>query len=137
VGIRSTIPTGEFFPLARARKAQPKLEELPLWQEAVAAAEDKQAHDLRVLDLRGVTSFADHFIICHGANIRQNQAISDEIEVRLKRLGRYPSSIEGYDNAEWILLDYGDFLVHVFTEKARQYYDLERLWRDAKVVKTA
>lgn len=103
----------------------------------MAAAEAKQAHELRVLDLRGVTSFTDYFIICHGTNVRQNQAISDEIELRLKKLGRQPASIEGYENAEWILLDYGDFLVHVFTEKARQYYDLERLWRDAKVVPTA
>lgn len=143
-GIRSTIPTGEIVPLApprktavrktTPRKTAPQPAELPLWQEAVAAAEDKQARDLQVLDLREITSFADYFIICHGTNPRQNQAISDEIEIRLKHLGRYPASIEGYDNAEWILLDYGDFLVHVFSEKAREYYDLERLWRDAKVI---
>jgi ribosome-associated protein len=106
----------------------------PGWHEAVAAAEEKQAHNIRVLDLREVTSFADHFIICNGTNPRQNQAIADSIEIDLKHRGRYPSSIEGYDVAEWILLDYGDFLVHVFTEKSRAYYDLERLWRDAKVV---
>jgi ribosome-associated protein len=106
----------------------------PGWREAVAAAEDKQARDIRVLDLREVTSFADHFIICNGTNTRQNQAISDSIEISLKHLGRYPLSIEGYENADWILIDYGDFLVHIFTEKARAYYDLERLWRDAKVV---
>jgi ribosome-associated protein len=105
-----------------------------MWQEAVAAAEEKQAHNLHVLDLREVTSFADFFIVCNGTNIRQNQAISDAIEIRLKHLGRPPLSIEGYENAEWVLMDYGDFLVHVFTEKARQYYDLERLWRDAKVL---
>jgi ribosome-associated protein len=106
-----------------------------MWQEAAAAAEDKQARDLHLLDLREITSFADYFLICHGSNVRQNQAISDEIEMRLKKFGRYPSSIEGYENAEWILLDYGDFLVHIFTEKARAYYDLERLWRDGKVMK--
>jgi ribosome-associated protein len=105
----------------------------PGWREAVAAAEEKQAHNIRVLDLREVTSFADHFIVCNGTNTRQNQAISDSIEVSLKHLGRYPISIEGYDNADWVLLDYGDFLVHIFTEKARAYYDLERLWRDAKI----
>ncbi len=66
-------------------------------------------------------------MICNGTNIRQNQAISDAIEIDLKHQGRYPLSIEGYENADWILLDYGDFLVHVFTEKARGYYDLERL----------
>ena len=109
----------------------------PMWQEAVAAAEEKQAQNIRVLDLRDVTSFADYFIICNGTNIRQNQAISDEIEVSLKKLGEYPNSIEGYDNAEWVLLDYGDYLVHIFTEKSRAYYDLERLWRDAKVVDLA
>jgi ribosome-associated protein len=107
----------------------------PGWREAVAAAEEKQAKDIRVLDLREVTSFADFFVVCNGTNTRQNQAISNEIEVSLKHLGRYPISIEGYTNADWILIDYGDFLVHIFTEKARQFYDLERLWRDAKLVK--
>jgi len=106
-----------------------------MWRVAIEAAEEKQAKDLRVLDLRDVTSFADYFIICSGTNIRQNQAISDEIEIRLKHLGEYANSIEGYENAEWILMDYGDYLVHIFTEKARLYYDLERLWRDARVVK--
>lgn len=106
----------------------------PGWREAVAAAEEKQAKDIRVLDLREVTSFADFFVVCNGTNTRQNQAISNEIEVSLKHQGRYPISIEGYTNADWILMDYGDFLVHIFTEKARQYYDLERLWRDAKIV---
>ncbi len=108
-------------------------EETQFWREAVTAAEDKQAREIRVLDLRPVTAFSDYFVVCNGTNPRQNQAISDEIEIRLKKQGRYPLSIEGYDNAEWILLDYGDFLVHVFTEKARAYYDLERLWRDATV----
>lgn len=116
------------------RAAKPAAPAKEHWQEAVAAAQDKQAQNIRVLDLREITSFADYFIICNGTNIRQNQAISDEIEVRLKNLGDYPNSIEGYDNAEWILQDYGDFLVHIFTEKSRAYYDLERLWRDAKVL---
>jgi ribosome-associated protein len=84
------------------------------------------------LDLREVTSFADHFVICSGSNARQIQAISDEIAVQLRELGTLPRSIEGYDNAEWILADYGDFIVHVFSERARSYYDLERLWRQAK-----
>jgi ribosome-associated protein len=105
-----------------------------MWREAIHAAEDKQAKNLQVLDLRDVTSFADYFIICSGSNSRQIQAISDEIESRLKKLGEYPNSIEGYENAEWVLLDYGDYLVHVFSEKARLYYDLERLWRDARPV---
>ena len=106
-----------------------------MWRVAIQAAEEKQAKDLRVLDLREVTSFADYFIICTGSNIRQNQAIADEIEVSLKKLGEYAHSVEGRENAEWILMDYGDYVIHIFSEKARLYYDLERLWRDARVVK--
>ncbi|MBM3787052.1 MAG: ribosome silencing factor [Acidobacteria bacterium] len=101
------------------------------WQIAVQAAEEKQAVDLLALDLRGVTSISDVFIICHGRNSRQNQAISDEIERRLKDAGDRALSIEGYTNAEWILMDYGSFVVHVFSEKAREYYALDRLYRDA------
>jgi len=81
-----------------------------------------------------VASFADFFVVCSGTNTRQIQAIADEIEVQLQKLGEYPNSVEGYQNAEWVLLDYGDYLIHIFTEKARQYYDLERLWRDARTV---
>jgi ribosome-associated protein len=88
-----------------------------------------------VLDLRDVTTFSDTLIICSGANSRQNQTISNEIEVALKKQGDIPSSVEGYTNAEWILMDYGDYVINIFSEKARAYYDLERLWRDAKPVK--
>jgi ribosome-associated protein len=99
---------------------------------AVRAAQEKQAKDIRVLDLTGVTSFTDYFVICTGLNTRQNQAISDEVGLQLKRRGELPSSLEGYEQGEWILADYGDFLVHVFSPKAREYYALERLWRDGK-----
>jgi ribosome-associated protein len=108
-----------------------------MWLRAVRAADAKQAKDIRVLDLREITSFADHFVICSGSNPRQIQTIAEEIEQALKKAGERPHSVEGYDNAEWILLDYGDYLVHIFSEKARLYYDLERLWRDAKPVKVA
>jgi ribosome-associated protein len=108
-----------------------------MWLEAVRAAEEKQARNVRVLDLREVTSFADYFVILSGANSRQIQAIADEIHQRLKKLGEMPASMEGYDNAEWVLMDYGDYLVHIFSDKARLYYDLERLWRDAKTVELA
>jgi ribosome-associated protein len=101
----------------------------------VEAADSKQAKDIKVLDLREITTFADFFVVATGANARQIQAIADEIEIQLKQLDEYPHSVEGYQNAEWVLLDYGDYLIHIFTEKARQYYDLERLWRDAKTVK--
>lgn len=118
--------------LARPEKLQ-KTE--PFWLSAVHAAESKQAREIVVLDVREATSFADYFLVCSGANSRQIQAIADEIQKELKELGEYPSSIEGYGNAEWVLIDYGDFLVHVFSQKARVFYDLERLWRDARPVK--
>jgi ribosome-associated protein len=82
--------------------------------------------------VREISSFADYFMICSGANTRQIQAIADEIESKLKEAGEYPASVEGYQNAEWVLVDYGDFVIHIFSEKARAYYDLDRLWRDAK-----
>jgi ribosome-associated protein len=106
-----------------------------MWLTAVRAADAKQAKDIRALDLREITSFSDYFIICSGSNPRQIQTIADEIEQRLKKLGERAHNIEGYENAEWVLMDYGDYLVHIFSEKARLYYDLERLWRDAKPVK--
>ena len=87
-----------------------------------------------MLDLTGITSFADYFVIATGANTRNVQAIADEVGLRLKQRGELPSSLEGYNQAEWILADYGDFLVHIFSPKSRQYYDLERLWRSAKIV---
>jgi len=105
-----------------------------LWRVAVRAAEAKQAKDLHVLDLRAISAFADYFVIASGANARQIQAIADEVEQQLKKAGERALSIEGYDNAEWILMDYGDNLIHIFSEKARAYYDLERLWREAKLV---
>jgi ribosome-associated protein len=99
---------------------------------AARAAESKKAKDLLVLDLRDVTSFTEYFVICTAGNPRQAQAIADEIGKQLKQLGELPVSVEGYDTADWILLDYGDFLVHIFSETARSYYELERLWRHAK-----
>ena len=87
-----------------------------------------------MLDLREVTSFTDYFVICTGSNQRQIQAISDEVGLKLKDLGVLPMNLEGYNHAEWILADYGDFVVHIFSERARMYYDLERLWRQAKTV---
>jgi ribosome-associated protein len=87
-----------------------------------------------VLDLREITSFTDYFVICSVSNPRQGQAVADEIHKQMKDLGELPASMEGYDRAEWILMDYGDFLVHVFSEAARSYYDLERLWRHARQV---
>ena len=102
---------------------------------AVRAAESKKAIDIKVLDLTGITAFADTFVICTGANQRQVQAIADEVGQRLKKdAGELPNSLEGYNQGEWVLADYGDLLIHIFSPKAREYYDLERLWRNAKTV---
>lgn len=98
---------------------------------AVAAAEDKKGIDPVVLDLQPVANFTDYFLIVSGANSRQVQAIADEVADRLKKAGTRAARIEGYTAAEWVLLDYGDFIVHVFDQKSRGFYDLERLWRDA------
>ena len=107
----------------------------PSWLIAVRAAESKKATGMIVLDLTGITSFADFFVICTGSNQRQVQAIADEVGVQLKRqAGELPISVEGYNQAEWVLADYGDLLVHVFSPKSREYYSLERLWRGAKTV---
>ena len=100
-------------------------------RRALHSAAEKKALDPTVLDLRGISSFTDFFLIFTGANRRQVQAISDEIVEQMKRHGSPAARVEGYQNAEWILIDYGDFVVHVFEEKARRFYDLERLWREA------
>lgn len=102
---------------------------------AIACAEEKKAVRTSVLDLREIASFTEFFIITSGTNQRQVQAIADEIEEQLKKqLGDRPVRTEGYSTAEWILMDYGDFIVHIFDQKAREFYDLERLWRDARKV---
>lgn len=99
---------------------------------ALHAAAEKKALDVTVLDLRGVATFTDFFIIATGANKRQMQAITDEVVEQLKKHGTPAARVEGYQAAEWILVDYGDFIVHVFDQKARRFYDLEWLWREAK-----
>ena len=104
----------------------------PEVQLAVRSAADRKATEIVVLDLRQIASFAEYFVIASGANQRQVQAISDAIEENLKKqLSSRPVRIEGYNSAEWVLMDYGDFVVHIFNKEAREFYDLERLWRDA------
>ena len=99
---------------------------------ALHAAGEKKAHDLVVLDLREVASFTDYFVIASGTNVRQVQAVADAVQEQLrKHLSVKPARVEGYNSAEWVLLDYGDFIFHVFEDKSRRFYDLERLWRDA------
>ena len=105
---------------------------------AIAACQDKKAEEITILELeKGTGAFTDYFVVCSGTNPRQIQAIADEVEMRLKRAGLYPEHIEGYRQAEWVLLDYVDFVVHVFAEKARRYYELERLWKSARRLEPA
>ena len=106
--------------------------------EAISACQEKKAEELTVLELDQASgAFTDYFVMCSGTNPRQVQAISDEVELRLKRAGHYPNNIEGYKQAEWVLIDYVDFVVHIFSEQARKYYDLERLWKSAKKIEIA
>jgi ribosome-associated protein len=101
--------------------------------EAVNACLEKKAEEITILELdENSGAFTDYFVLCSGSNPRQIQAISDEVEERLEQAGLRLTHIEGYKQAEWILLDYVDFVIHVFSEKARKYYDLERLWKSAK-----
>lgn len=101
-------------------------------ETAVRAATDKKATEIVVLELKELASFTDYFIICNGRVNRQVQAITDEIVEKLRDIGVRTTHVEGYQMGEWVLLDYGDFIVHIFNEQSRRFYDLERLWRDAK-----
>ena len=107
-----------------------------LEQVKVAAhcADEKKALDIIVLRLAAITEFTDYFIICSGSSTRQTQAIADEITDQLKKVKVRPMHTEGHSTGQWILIDYGPFVVHVFTEESRRFYDLERLWRDAERV---
>jgi len=104
---------------------------------AVKALDDKKAIDVVVMDISAVASFADYFLLCSGDSSRQIHAIADEVAAKLAAQGYRSAHVEGYTNAEWILLDYGDLVIHIFSKKARAYYDLERLWRDAKTLDVA
>jgi ribosome-associated protein len=117
----------------------PSPESYQLLLAAAAACEDKKAEDIRILALDPSESgLTDYFLICNGANDRQNLAITEEIELRLKRdFGVYPNSVEGRRNAEWILLDYVDFIVHVFSAEKRAFYGLERLRKSATTISIA
>lgn len=98
---------------------------------AAQAALDKKAEDVRILDLRGITLIADYFVIASGRNVQQVQAITDHVRDRLEERGARPRGIEGYAAGRWVLVDYGDVVVHVFLDAERRYYGLERVWGDA------
>ena len=100
---------------------------------AIQACLDKKAEELSILEMeKGSGAFTDYFVLCSGTNPRQVQAIADEVELRLKAADLRPAHVEGYKQGEWILVDYVEFVVHVFSEKARKFYDLERLWKTAR-----
>jgi ribosome-associated protein len=106
--------------------------------EAIQACHDKKAEDVTIMELeQGSGAFTDYFVVCSGTNPRQIQAIADEVEDRLEKTGLRPAHSEGYKQAEWVLLDYVDFVVHIFSDKARKYYELERLWKSAKKLEPA
>jgi ribosome-associated protein len=113
------------------RKKQSELKQQV--SEAVAACQDKKAEEITILEMEaGSGAFTDYFVVCSGTNAKQIQSIADAVEDRLEAAGHRPVNKEGYKQAEWVLLDYLNFVVHIFTEKARKYYDLERLWKTAK-----
>ena len=99
---------------------------------ACKAIDDKKALDIKVIDIREVSVIADYFVITSGSNLNQVQAIVDNVEEQLGRAGFEPKQIEGTRNSNWILMDYGDLIIHVFDEENRLFYDLERIWRDGK-----
>lgn len=99
---------------------------------ACKAIDDKKALDIKVIDIRKVSVIADYFVITSGSNLNQVQAIVDNVEEQLGRAGFEPKQIEGTRNSNWILMDYGDLIIHVFDEENRLFYDLERIWRDGK-----
>ena len=120
-------------------KAQPQVlpDTAARVREAIASAEDRKVIDLKVLHLARVSDFTDYFLICSGASERQVQAIADAVQERLRGDRVRPLHVEGYNRAQWVLLDYGDLVVHVFQEEPRRFYALERLWGDAPDVTAA
>lgn len=105
-------------------------------QLVIKALEDKKAEDIRIIDISEVSVLADYFIIASGTNCSQIQALVDNTEDILGRAGYEKRQIEGYDAANWILMDFGDVIVHVFDKENRLFYDLERIWRDGKLVES-
>ena len=103
-------------------------------ERAIQAADDKKAFDLTVLDLRKAGGFTDYFVICSATNVRQVRAIADAVVDALREQGLKPAHVEGHDRSEWVLLDYFDFVVHVFAPETRMFYGLERLWGNAEPV---
>lgn len=106
-------------------------------QLAIAALEDKKGEDIRVIDIREVSVLADYFLIASGSNGNQVQAMADNVQEELGKAGYDCRQVEGYQSANWILMDYGDIIVHVFDKEDRLFYDLERIWRDGKIMEAS
>lgn len=109
-------------------------ESLKMAKLAIEALEDKKAEDIKVIDISEVSVLADYFIIAGGSNRSQIQALCDNVDEKLGRAGHPSKQIEGYDTANWVLLDFGDIIVHIFDKENRLLYDLERIWRDGKTI---
>ena len=110
----------------------PKAQEMT--KIAIAALEDKKAEDVHVLDISEVSVLADYFVIASGKNRNQIQALKENVEEKMEKNGFFAKNVEGYDSAHWVLMDYGDVIIHIFDEENRLFYDLERIWRDGKPV---
>lgn len=105
---------------------------------AVKAIEGKKGEDVIILEMdKSSGAFTDYFVVCSGTNPRQIQAIADDVQKQMEEVGQRPNSVEGYTQAEWVLLDYVDFVLHIFSERARKFYDLERLWKSARKLSPA
>ena len=109
-------------------------ESLEMAKLAIEALEDKKAEDIKVIDISEVSVLADYFIIAGGSNASQIQALCNNVDEKLGRAGHPSKQIEGYDTANWVLLDFGDIIVHIFDKENRLLYDLERIWRDGKAI---
>jgi ribosome-associated protein len=105
-----------------------------LYNEIITALEGKKAKDLRVINIQDLTTVATYFVICSGTSTTHIKTLADEVEFRLREKGVSPLRVEGYNHGRWILIDYGDIVVHVFHEEDREFYNLERLWQDGKAI---
>ena len=110
------------------------LSAVEMTKTAVECLKEKKAENIQIIDISSVSSLGDYFIIANGTNRNQIQALSDNIQERLGKEGVHPKQVEGYNNANWVLLDYRDIIVHIFDKESRSFYDLERIWRDGVIV---
>jgi ribosome-associated protein len=121
-----------YIHMTKGEETMPEAKEMAAL--AVAALEDKKALDIKILDISDISTIADYFIIASGSNRNQVQAMADSVDEALGRAGHEVKNTEGYQNANWILMDFGDIIVHLFDEENRLFYDIERIWRDGKLV---